>query len=128
MKSEPDGVYVGIQFAQANDGLKIEEIAPKSPAEKAGLKAGDIIVGVNGRDLRDTLSFMPLLKTLKIGDVVAFKARRGEEYREFKVTMGRRHRRRPRATSPRPKPTTATECEAGACNRRRSPAELKKAG
>ena len=75
METGRDGVYVGIQFAQVNDGLKVEQVVAKGPADLGGLKPGDVIVGINGNDMRDSLSFMPLLKTFKPGDVVTFKVK-----------------------------------------------------
>ena len=100
-----DGVFVGIQYGQTNDGLKIEEVLAKGPADQAGFKAGDVIVGVNGRDVRDTLTFLPLLKTFKIGEVVTFSFRRGQEYRQTKLTMGRRPPPPPPATRPTTRPS-----------------------
>lgn len=39
------------------DGILVNEIAPGSPAEKAGLKPGDVIVGFKGRDVRSVPGF-----------------------------------------------------------------------
>ncbi len=86
----PEGAFIGVQFAQENDGLKIEQVVIKSPAEYAGVKAGDIVVGLNDLDIRDQQSLMPILKEFKPGEHVTFKLRRGEEYLSVPLTLGRR--------------------------------------
>jgi serine protease Do len=39
------------------DGILVNEIAPGSPADKAGLRPGDVIVGFKGRDVRSVPGF-----------------------------------------------------------------------
>jgi hypothetical protein len=41
----------GIGAARDGDQLRVIHVAPGSPAESAGLKVGDVIVAINGRDL-----------------------------------------------------------------------------
>jgi hypothetical protein len=73
---------------------------------------------------------MPLLKTFRPADVVAFKIRRSEAYREVKVTMGRRPA--PPAKQPATKPAIAKPATQPttrpAAHPTTKPAELKKAG
>jgi tetratricopeptide (TPR) repeat protein len=90
MNTGPDGPFIGVQFAQENDGLKIEQVVAKGPAATAGIKAGDVVVGLNDLDVRDQQSLMPLLKEFKPGDGVVFKLRRGEDYLQLPVTLGKR--------------------------------------
>jgi hypothetical protein len=90
MTTGPDGPFIGVQFAQENDGLKIEQVVAKGPAAAAGIKAGDVVVGLNDLDVRDQQSLMPLLKEFKPGDGVVFKLRRGEDYLQLPVTLGKR--------------------------------------
>lgn len=85
-----DGVVIGARLADANDGLKIESLVPGSPAEKAGLKAGDVLVGVEDAQVRDYQSFVPMLIQFKPGDEVTVKLRREGEYFELPITLGRR--------------------------------------
>jgi hypothetical protein len=86
----PDGAFLGVQFAQGNDGLKIEQVVPQGPAAAAGVKVGDVIVGMNELDVRDQQSLVPLLKEFKPGDSVVFKLRRGEAYLDLPLKLGKR--------------------------------------
>jgi S1-C subfamily serine protease len=86
----PDGAFLGVQFAQGNDGLKIEQVVPQGPAAAAGVKVGDVIVGMNELDVRDQQSLVPLLKEFKPGDSVVFKLRRGEAYLDLPLRLGKR--------------------------------------
>jgi hypothetical protein len=110
MTTGPDGAFLGVQFAQENDGLKIEQVVGKSPAASAGIKAGDVIVGLNDLDVRDQQSLMPILKEFKPGDSVVFKLRRGEEYLQLPLVLGRRDGRTvaPPATGPATRPVKAS--------------------
>lgn len=44
-------VGIGITYEKTDDGVLIQGIVQDSPAEKAGLKAGDVITGVDGHDI-----------------------------------------------------------------------------
>lgn len=46
----PCGTPFGIKLR--SDGVMVVAVAEKSPAEKAGIRTGDVIVGVNGRTVR----------------------------------------------------------------------------
>ena len=53
-RQDPDGSYSGIGVVTRQDdfGLTIGQVYAGSPAEQAGLRPGDRIVGVNGADIR----------------------------------------------------------------------------
>ncbi|MDB5319269.1 MAG: Tetratricopeptide 2 repeat protein [Phycisphaerales bacterium] len=82
------GPTIGMYFVQENDGLKVDRIVGKGPADTAGVKMGDVVVGLNDLDVRDPNSLTPLLKEFKAGDSVMFKIRRGEEYVTLPLTLG----------------------------------------
>ncbi|MGQ9007047.1 serine protease HtrA [Bacillus stercoris] len=72
---------LGLFGIQLNKGVYIREVASGSPAEKAGLKAEDIIIGLKGKET-DTGSELRniLYKDAKIGDTVEVKIlRNGKE-------------------------------------------------
>jgi len=69
-------------------GALIAEVADESPAAKAGLQAGDIILGVNG-DAVDQSSKLPrLIGKVAPGETVSLKLLRNGKERTQKVTVG----------------------------------------
>jgi S1-C subfamily serine protease len=50
----PKRSFIGVQLDSSGgkDGARIDEVSPGGPAEKAGLRRGDVVVAVNGKDLK----------------------------------------------------------------------------
>ena len=74
-KSESQGrtmgfrVYLGTipNYADSNDGLKLDGVRDDSPAAKAGLKAGDKIVKMAGREVKNVYDYTYALGEMKAG-------------------------------------------------------------
>jgi len=49
-------------------GVVVKELFPNGPAAKAGLKPGDVLLAINGRDVQDPQGMAFRLATLRIGD------------------------------------------------------------
>ncbi|MHB8645314.1 MAG: S1C family serine protease [Thermomicrobiales bacterium] len=64
--------FLGVQVdgLKTTKGASISKVEAGTPAEKAGLKAGDVITAVNGTTLNSTTTLGTLLSTLKPGDTV----------------------------------------------------------
>lgn len=84
---------LGVMPAYGDDqvGVLIEDVVPDGGAERAGLEGGDRILAINGEEVRDLEDYMSVLETLKPGQTVPIKYRRGEEEKTTKVTLGTRH-------------------------------------
>ena len=98
-KSESQGrssgfrVYLGTipNYADANDGLKLDGVRDDSPASKAGLKAGDKIVKMAGRDVKNVYDYTYALGEMKAGQEYEVEIVRGSERLTLRITpAGRR--------------------------------------
>ncbi len=80
--------YTGIGAWVNTTGDYIEVVSPmkNSPAEKAGLKAKDIVIAINGEDMTGIDGDLALQKILgPAGEAVTLTIRRGEETLEFTI-------------------------------------------
>ena len=64
-------------FTQTRGGYKIAKVKKGSPAEKAGLRAGDLIVEFGGKPVDGFLDFVAALFAHKPGDIVEVQVLRG---------------------------------------------------
>jgi aminopeptidase YwaD len=72
------GPYFGSipDFGQTETGVKFSDVRPNSPAAKAGLKAGDILVQFGDKPITNLYDFTDALRRSKVGDVVEVKVLR----------------------------------------------------
>jgi S1-C subfamily serine protease len=66
-------------YGWEGEGVKLLGVRPSSPAEKAGLKAGDIIVEVAGKTVRNIYDYTAILSELQPDKPVPFVILRGNE-------------------------------------------------
>jgi Zn-dependent M28 family amino/carboxypeptidase len=71
----------GVRFADVRDG---------TPAAKAGLKAGDILIEFDGKEISNLYDFTYALRAHKAGDLVLVKVLRGNQTIEAKVLLTER--------------------------------------
>jgi hypothetical protein len=75
------------EYGYQGGGMRLEGVSEGSPAERAGLRAGDVLIGIDEIEIEDTRGFAEVLGTLKEGQTVtAVVLRDGEELR-FRVTL-----------------------------------------
>ncbi len=82
--SEQLGEYFGVEDAE---GVLITEVEENMPAEKAGLKAGDVIVEADGDEIDDTQELREIISEKEEGDKVEIKVIRDRSARSFEVEV-----------------------------------------
>jgi serine protease Do len=75
----------GVLIGTANNA---PAVFPGSPADKAGLKDGDVIVAVDGEQLDLKHDLSTLVLPHEPGDVITLRVLRGNSTQEIKVTLG----------------------------------------
>jgi aminopeptidase YwaD len=79
-------------YAAEVEGVQLSGVRPGSPAEIAGLKAGDIIVKFGDKTVRNVQEYTVALGVHKPGDVVAIVVKRGPETLTLTATLAESRR------------------------------------
>lgn len=74
-------------YGSQEEGMEIDGAKKDGPAAKAGLKKGDIIVQIGGKEIKNIYDYMYRLAELKKGQVVAVKIRRGDRLLELSIQL-----------------------------------------
>src|SRR5256885_5731964 len=75
LKGEPSGALVG-------------EVTPRSPAEKAGIKTGDVIATANGKKISDARELRLLIGSMAPGTKAHIEVNREGQKKTFYVELG----------------------------------------
>jgi len=70
--------------------VKVGGVSPNSPAAKAGLKKGDIIIKFSGKAVSNLRDYSNLLKLHKPGDVVDIEYLREGKTKKSKLKLAER--------------------------------------
>lgn len=99
-----EGAYLGVTLAELDEetaeaagledseGALVRSVFEDTPAEEAGLRAGDVIVEFDGEDVTDVAALMELVSGHEPGDEVKLEARRDGKGKTMRVTLGERER------------------------------------
>ena len=84
--------YLGTVPSYGDDvvGVLLDDTTEGAPAHKAGVRKGDIIIGLAGEKIENIYDYTAILDTLKIGRETTIKVRRGDGVLEFKITPSSR--------------------------------------
>jgi serine protease DegQ len=94
--------YIGVQTqgvssevaealkAAKTSGVLIAGVERDGPAEKAGVKAGDVLLAVNAVPTPDTATMLDAVADLKPGSQASLKLRRDQKEFDLQVTVGKR--------------------------------------
>jgi serine protease Do len=97
-----DGSYLGVQTTEVNKanfgklglrevrGVAVEKVVEGSPAQSAGLQAGDVIVRFNGQEVSSSRMLTRLVNEVDPDHSARITVVRGGAEREVTVTVGKR--------------------------------------
>ena len=85
-------VYFGSvpDYAANVVGVQLNGVREGSPAEKAGLKVGDIIVKFNNRTIKNVYDYTYALQDCRPGDMVQIEVKRGDSMLKLNVVLAAR--------------------------------------
>ncbi|CUU10112.1 PA domain-containing protein [Candidatus Kryptobacter tengchongensis] len=85
-------VTLGIvpDYSEEVQGMKVGDVRTGTPAEKAGIKPGDVIVKLGGREIKNIYDYTYALGDFNPGDEVEVVVLRGDEKLSFKVKFEER--------------------------------------
>ena len=69
------------------EGVYVYQVYTNTPAQKAGISRGDIIVGIDGKDVTTKQELNEIKNSKNIGDTVELKVYRNGKYETIKVTL-----------------------------------------
>lgn len=76
--------------AEGADGVPLSGVAKDGPADKAGVKGGDVIVELAGRKIENIYDYTYAIEALKIGQKIKIAVMRNGERIEMEMTPGSR--------------------------------------
>jgi S1-C subfamily serine protease len=79
---------LGSSFFSREEGIYIRALEGNSPASNAGLKVGDVIIGIDDKDVSTTAYLKYYLYKHNIGDKVTIKYKRDGKEATTEVTLG----------------------------------------
>ncbi len=69
------------------EGVLISEVMPNTPAEKAGIQSGDVVVEYDGEKVKDRQSFKIQVAATPVGETVNMKVIRDGKEKTLRVTI-----------------------------------------
>lgn len=75
---------------KSDEGVLISEVQPKSPAEKAGVETGDVVVEIDKKPVRSTRELQLMVGAMAPGAKVEMKVLRKGEEKKVTIDLGER--------------------------------------
>jgi aminopeptidase N len=92
--AEPGRRKVGLgttpDFAFSGPGVRVQEVREESPAARAGVLAGDVLLAIDGVGVQGLRELGTQLRAHQAGDTVTIRLRRDEQELELQATLEER--------------------------------------
>ena len=81
-------IGVVLNTAFTGDGAQVSEITPGGPAEKAGVREGDVITGFNGRQVADSTELVVVIRSYAPGEEIEITLTRNGQSSTVSLALG----------------------------------------
>lgn len=81
-------IGVTLDTTYTDGGSRISDITPGGPADAAGLRSGDVITALQGRETSDSTELVVAIRSYAPGDIVRLEFERGGQSRTVDLTLG----------------------------------------
>ena len=88
--AQQSGPWLGVYLDDNEDGPVITHTYPQSPAQRAGLRPGDVVVQIDGEDVTDSEEVMRRIEDFRAHDQLKLTILRNDREREMTATLGDR--------------------------------------
>jgi putative serine protease PepD len=85
-----DRPYLGLTTAAGSAGVEVQAVTPGGPAQRAGLRTGDVVVSVDGHSVSEPGDVTDALDGSEPGDSVEVEIERDGDRERLDITLGTR--------------------------------------
>jgi S1-C subfamily serine protease len=85
---QPITAELAKSFGTSGEGVLVNQVMPKSPAEAAGIKVGDALLSVDGKPIKDPRELQRMIADVDIGKSIQLIILREKERRTVTVQIG----------------------------------------
>jgi serine protease Do len=85
-----DDIAKSMRLKEGQKGALVSDVVEGDPAEKAGLRAGDVITEINGKGVQNTHELLLLIAGLRVGETVRVKVVRNGQEKIFPILIAER--------------------------------------
>ena len=82
--------YLGVRLTDGDDGAQITGVESGSPADRAGIRAGDVVTKAGGKSVENGDELRLAVASAKPGDELELEVRRGDGTERVTVELGTR--------------------------------------
>jgi S1-C subfamily serine protease len=86
--SRPSRAWIGMYSYPLHDHMVLAGLLPGGPGEKSGLKAGDVVLAIDGQEITDRHTLYTQLWSKHAGDTVLFRVFRNNTVQDIAVLSG----------------------------------------
>ena len=86
--SQPKGAFFGVMIDPSAGGVTLLDVVKGSPAEKAGLKKGDVLQSINEHNVSGYEELTEALSKYKVGDTIVAVYKRDGQVNKVRAKLG----------------------------------------